>query len=136
MLYSIKGREDLENLEELVSLENQVKVVRLQDKLGKQNFHEDMKKVFELIAKSLENTSQDITKTITETSIKNNQAIDNLNNKLLEILNDRGTLASYLMSPLSKITNPENSKQFKLVKDPNSNRANDLLIHNTIPIIL
>ena len=46
MLYSIKDREDLENLSELASLENQVKVVRLQDKLGKQNFHEDMKKVF------------------------------------------------------------------------------------------
>ena len=40
------------------------------------------------------------------------------------------------MSPLSKITNPENSSQFKLVKDPNSNRVNDLLIHNTIPITL
>ena len=61
MLYSIKDREDLENLEELVSLQNQVKVVRLQDKLGKQNFHEDMKKVFVPVAKSLENTSQDIT---------------------------------------------------------------------------
>ena len=46
MLYSIKDREDLENLEELVSLENQVKAVRLQDKLGKRNFHEDMKKLF------------------------------------------------------------------------------------------
>ena len=44
MLYSIKSREDLENLVELVSLEKQVKVVKLQDKLGKQNFHEDMKK--------------------------------------------------------------------------------------------
>ena len=38
MLYSIKNREDLENLNELVSLQDQVKVVRLQDKLGKQNF--------------------------------------------------------------------------------------------------
>ena len=113
MLYSIKDREDLENFEELVSLQNQVKVVRLQDKLGKQNFHEDMKKVFEPGTKSLENNSQDITKTITETSIGNNQAIENLNNKLSEIMNDRGTLASYLMSPLSQITNPENtSKRF------------------------
>ena len=34
MLYSIKDREDLANLNELVSLEDQVKVVRLQDKLG------------------------------------------------------------------------------------------------------
>ena len=130
MLYSIKDREDLENLEELVSLENQVKVVKLQDKLGKQDFHEDMKKVFEPVTKSLENTSQDITKTITETSIKNNQAIENVNNKLLEIMNDRGILASYLMSPLSEITNPEKSSQFKLVKDPSSNRVNDLKIHN------
>ena len=46
MLYSIENREDLEKLNELVSLENQVKVVRLKDKLGKQNFHENMKKVF------------------------------------------------------------------------------------------
>ena len=136
MLYSIKDREDLENLEELVSLQNQVKVVRLQDKLGKQNFHEDMKKVFEPVTKSLENTSQDITKTITETSIKNNQAIENLNNKLLEIMNDRGILASYLISPLSKITNPENTTQFKLVKDSNSKRVNDLKINKTIPITL
>ena len=43
MLYSIKDREVLKNLDELALLENQVKVVRLQDKLGKQNFHEDMK---------------------------------------------------------------------------------------------
>ena len=40
------------------------------------------------------------------------------------------------MSPLSKITNPENTSQFKLVKDSNSNRVNDLLIHKSIPITL
>ena len=95
-----------------------------------------MKKLFEPVTKSLEDTSQDITKTITETSIKNNQPIENLNNKLLEIMNDRGILALCLMSPLSKITNPENASQFRLVKDSSSNRVNDLLIHNTIPITL
>ena len=136
MLYAIKNNDDLENLNELVSLENQIKVVRIQDKLGKQNFHEDMKKVFEPVTKSLENSSQGITKTIRECSIKNNQAIENLDNKLLEIMNDRGILASYLMSPLSKITNPENNTQFKLVKDSNSNRVNDLKIKNSKPITL
>ena len=40
------------------------------------------------------------------------------------------------MSPLSKITNPENASQFKLVKDSSSNRVNDLKIHNSIPITL
>ena len=136
MLYSIKDREDLEKLEDLVSLQNQVKVVRLQDKLGEQNFHEDLKKVFEPVTKSLENTSENLTKAITETSIKNNLAIENINNNLLEIMNDRGILATYLMSPLSRITNPENSSQFKLVKDSSSNRVNDLKINNTIPITL
>ena len=136
MLYSITDTEDLENLNELVSLQDQVTTVRLHDKLGKQNFHEDMKKVFEPITKSLENTSQDITKTITETSVKNNQAIENLDNKLLELLNDRGIIATYLLSPLAKIFNPENSTQFKLIKDHNSNRINDLLKNNTIPITL
>ena len=136
MLYSIKDREDLENLEELVSLQDQVKVVRLQDGLCKQNFHEDKKKVLEPVTKSLENTSESLTKAITESSKENNLALENLNNKLLEIMNDRGILASYLMSPLSKITNPDNSTQFKLVKDSGSNRVNDFLIHNTIPITL
>ena len=136
MLFPIKDREVLEKLEELVSLQSKVKTVRLQDKLGEQNFHEDLRKVFEPITKSLENTSENITKTITETSVKNNKALENLNNKLLEIMNDRGILATYLMSPLSKITNPEKSTQFKLVKDSNSNRVNDLKIHNSIPITL
>ena len=113
MLYSIKVREDVEKLEDLVSLQNQVKIVNLLDKLGEQSFHEDMKKVFEPVTKSLKSTSENITNAITDSSIKNNQAIENVNNKLLEIMNDRGILATYLMSPLSKITNPEISSQFK-----------------------
>ena len=109
------------------------KVVKLQDKLGEQNFHEDMKKVFEPVTKSLQNISENITNAVTDSSIKNNQAIENVNNKLLETMNDRGILATYLMSPSSRITNPEKSSQFKLVKDPNSNRVNDLLMKNKIP---
>ena len=136
MLYPIKDREDLEKLNEAVSLQNQVKVVRLQNKFGEQNFHEDMKKVLEPVTKSLENTSENLTKALTENSIKNNEAIENINNKLLEIMNDRGIITSYLISPLAKIFNPENSTQFKLVKDSRSKRINDLLIHISIPITL
>ena len=40
------------------------------------------------------------------------------------------------MFPLSKINNPENSTQFKLVDDSTSNRVNDLKINNSIPITL
>ena len=51
-------------------------------------------------------------------------------------MNDRGILASYLMTHLSKINNPENTTQFKLVKDSTSNRVNDLKINNSKPITL
>ena len=88
------------------------------------------------MTKSIKDVSEEVTKTITETSFKNNQTIENLNYKLLEVMNDRGIISSYLLSPLAKITNPENTTQFELVKDSSSNRVNDLLIHNTIPITL
>ena len=74
-----------------------------------------MEKVFERKTNAKNNTSQNITKTIKEISIKNNQTIENLNNKLLEIMNDEGIIASCFLSPLPEVT--------------------DLLIHNTIPII-
>ena len=83
------------------------KAVRLKDKLGKQNFHEDMKKVFEPVTKSIEHVSEEVTKTLTENYIKNNQALETLNDKLQGILNDRGIITSHLLSPLSKVTNPE-----------------------------
>ena len=73
---------------------------------------------------------------MTESSIKNNKALENINDKFLEIMNDRGRIASYLSSPLSKNTNPENSKQFKQVNDSISNRVSDSLVHNTIPFTL
>ena len=103
MLYPIKNREDFEKLKELATLQNQVKAVKLQDKLGKQNFHEGMKKLYEPLTDTIKDVFENITKTISETSIKNNPAIENLNTKLLEIMNDRGIIASYLLSPLSKI---------------------------------
>ena len=112
MLYSIKNRDDLEKLNELISLQNQVKALRLQYKLGKQNFPEDLKKLFEPITKLIKVTSQNVTKAIMETSKENNNALSNLNDKLLEIMNDTGILASYLLSSLSKFTNPEHTIHF------------------------
>ena len=57
-----------------------------------------------------------------------------MNDNLLEIMKDRGLLASYLLSPLSKITDPENTIQLELVKDLNSNRVISLLSNNTKPV--
>ena len=64
MLFPIKDREDLEKLNELAWLQDQVKAVRLQDKLGKQNFHGNMKKVFEPMTDAIKNISENITKTL------------------------------------------------------------------------
>ena len=73
MLYSIEEREDLENLNELNSLNNQEKAVRLQDRLGKQNFPEDMKKYSNQLLKQFKKTSEDLTKTMMLTSEENNK---------------------------------------------------------------
>ena len=93
MIVPIKNVEDLKDLNELVSIENQVKIVGLQDKLGKQNFHEDMKKVFEPVTKSPKDVSEEVTKTMTENSINNNKAMKKLNEKFLELMNDKGMIA-------------------------------------------
>ena len=45
MLYSIKNIEDLKDLNELVTLQDQVKAVKLQDKLGEQNYHQKSEKI-------------------------------------------------------------------------------------------
>ena len=90
MMFPIRNVEDLQNLNEAVSLQNQVKVVRLQNKLGEQKFHEDMTKVFEPLTDTLNKASENITKTITENSINNNKAISDLNEKILELVNDKG----------------------------------------------
>ena len=136
MLFPIKDREDLEKLNDLVSLQDQVKVIRLQDKLGKQNFHEDMTKVFEPLTNTLKKTSENITKTITENSINNNKAIENLNEKILELMNDKGLIAPYLTTSLVEVFKKDNKSQFRLRKDPNSTKLNDFLIHGTIPVTI
>ena len=82
-MFAINNKEDLKELNQLVSLQDQVKAVRLQDKLGKQNFHEDMKKVFEPMTDAIKNTAENITKTITENSTNNNKANSQKNKELL-----------------------------------------------------
>ena len=76
MLYSIKDREDLENLNKLASLQDQVEAVRLQDNLGKQKFPEDMKKLFEPVTKTFKNVSEYVTKSMMIISKENRKNIE------------------------------------------------------------
>ena len=59
MLYSIKNRKVLEKLKKLVSLNNQVDDLRLQDKLGKQNFCHDLIKVLQPVTDTIKKTSEE-----------------------------------------------------------------------------
>ena len=136
MLFPIKNREDLKNLNDAVLLQNQVQEVRLQNKVGDQNYHEDINKFFKPMTDELKITSEKITKTITENSINNNKAIENLNEKILELMNDKGLIAPYLTTSLVEVFKKDNKSQFRLRKDPNSTKLNDFLIHGTIPVTI
>ena len=136
MLYPINNREDLQKLNDAVLLQNQVQEVRLQNKLGDQNYHEDIKKFFKPMTDELKNTSEKITRTLTENSINNNKAIENLNEKILELMNEQGMIAPYLVSSLVEVFKKDNKSQFRLRKDPNSTKLNDFLIHDTIPVTI
>ena len=136
MLYSIKNIEDLEKLNQLVSLENQVKAVIFQDKLGKKNFHEDMKKVFEPVSKSNKDVSEEVMETMTETSIKNNMAIENINEETLELMKDKRLIAPYLASFLDSLFKQENKSQFRLIKHPNSTKVKGFLMNGDTPVTL
>ena len=136
MLYPIINREDLQNLNNAVLLQNQVQEVRLQNKLGDQNYHEDINKFFKPMTDELKNTSEKITRTSTENSINNNKAIETLNEKILELMNDKGLIAPYLTTSLVEVFKKDNKSQFRLRKDPNSTKLNDFLIHGSIPVTI
>ena len=103
MLYPINNREDLQKLNDAVLLQNHVQEVRLQNNLGEQNYHEDINKFFKPMTDELKNTSEKITRTLTENSIINNKAIEKLNEKILELMNEQGMIASYLVSSLVEV---------------------------------
>ena len=126
----------MEKLKELATLQNQIKAAKFQEKPGKQNFHEGMKKLYEPLTDIIKDVSENITKIITETSIKNNKTIENLNEKILELMNDKGMIAPYLATSLVNLFKPEKKGQFRLRKDHNSTKMNDFLIHGNIPVSL
>ena len=59
MIYSIKNKDDLKDLEELEDPQSKVKQVRLVEKSCKQGFHYDIKKKqFEPITKAVTDSNQ------------------------------------------------------------------------------
>ena len=78
----------MKNLEELDDLKLKVKQIRLVEKLGKQDFRYDIKKIFERITKILTDTNQKLLEE-TKSNIKANEKLDesNKNVETLELMN-------------------------------------------------
>ena len=130
MLFSIKKRDDLEKKQVSINTKpNQS--FGIKDKLGKQNYHEVVKKVFEPFTKSNKDDPENITKTITKESKKKDKAIADLNNKLSDIMIDWSISASYFLSLLFEITNRKETSQYQPVMDPDSNGVKDLFLKST-----
>ena len=136
MLNSIKNIEELENLNKFISLQNQIVEVRLQDKLGEQKYHQNTEKIFQLMTDAMKITSENLTKTITETSVNNKKAIEKLNENVLELINDKGMIAPLLVSSLVNLFKPETESQFRILKDLSSIKKNDFLINGSKQITL
>ena len=73
---------------------------------------------------------------MTETSIKNIQAIESLDKKVSELTNDKGLMAPYSASYIVNRSQPEIKSQNILIKDHKSIRMSDFLINTSIPITL
>ena len=136
MIYAREIKDDLKDLEKLNNLQSKVKHVRLVEKLSKQGYHYDISELFEPVTDTIKNTCEDITKTITETSIKNNKALESLNEKVLELMTHKGMVAPYLASSLVILCKPGNRSQFRLGKGVNLKKMYEFLIHRGIPVTL
>ena len=136
MIYAIKNKDDIKDLEEIDYLQSKVKQVRLFGKLGKQGYHYDIKELFEPVNDTIKNISEDITKTITETSIENNKKLENINENFIQLMNKKGMIEQYLASSLVNLFEPENKNHFKSTKELNSTKMNDVLIHGNITVTL
>ena len=126
-MFWFENREDSENSNEIVSLKSQVRELRSQDESRKQIFHEDLKNVFKPVTNTKKDLSEDVSKTMMVTSEENISTLLYLNNKLLDVMIDRGIMAARKLSSLSTIANSDHTITFKLVKDPHSNRVKGLL---------
>ena len=136
MLYSIKNPEESEIFNKLISLQSQVNGVRLQDKLGEQNYQQNTKNFIQPMTDAIKDTSENLTKTITETFKKTNKAIEKLNENVLVLMIEKVMIAPYLVFSLINLFKPENERQYKLTQDRICVRMNDFLINGGIPIAL
>ena len=91
--------------------------MKITKQIRKAKLSRDIKKVFEPVIKPIKDVSEDVTKTMKVTAEENKKADADLIKNFSDLMIDRSKIASYLVSPLYKITNSEHTSQFTLVKD-------------------
>ena len=70
----------------------------------------------EALIDTIKNTSENLTKTITETYNNNSKAKENLNGNFSESMNGKGMIAAYLAPSSVDLFTSENTSQFRLKK--------------------
>ena len=116
-LYTNINYYDLEKLEELASPQNQLKDIPLQDKLGKQNFHEVMKKVLEPFTDTVKQTAQEVIGAVKDTTKaieENGEETNNAINEIEELIKYAINFDLRLLEPIRKIANSKNTSQLQL----------------------
>ena len=126
MIFAIKNKDDLKDLEELDELQSKVKQTRLVEELGEQGFHYDVKEIFEPITKAVTGSNQKILEeTKYNTKTIENLAESNKYVKTLELKNKNEVIHSSLIRPIATLLVRKNKIQLRLLDDPDSDNWND-----------
>ena len=126
MIYSIRNKDEIEDLNELEDLKSKVKQVRLVENLDKQGFHNDIKQLYEPITKAV----TDINQNLFEETKSKTKAIEELDDlsvhlKTFQLMNKNGVIDSSFIRPISKFLVPESKSHFRLKDDTDSDDWND-----------
>ena len=134
-LYLVKIIEDLENLNGLALLQKQVKGLVLQEKLGKQNFDEDIKKL-EPVTSTVKQGAKEMRKAVKDTNkaneLKEKKKLRQLMNKIVENLKYGINFVLRLLEPLGERTNFKNASRFRLRVKAISKEP---LLNENVPIV-
>ena len=126
MIYSLKNKDKLKDLDELDDFQSKVKQDRLVEKIGKQGYHYDMKELLRPITKTLTNRRQKFFEEGKPTT-KANMELDESKQyiKTLEAMNINEVIHSSLIRTVAKLLVPKNKNQFQLLEDLGSDNWND-----------
>ena len=121
-----KNKEELETWDEIENLQSNAKQLGLVEQFGKQDFHFNLKELFEPITKAVTDGNQKLleetkfnTKAIMELD-ESNKYLKNLKPKIKkEVIN------SSLIRIIPKLLVPKIKSQFRLLGDPDNDNCND-----------